>query len=278
MDVPCTPLGISRNRTIEMVTFRDRPLQRMEPNEETRLQPIRMVPDRQSPLDPFFRAASEIKLEFTEIRAAFERLEHHQERSLRPAFGDIGDSLREVNAITIAIGSKMRAVSQRIGGLRLPAGDPPDRVRVVDSLREKLLSAYRAFSREYQISEQVFSVNLQKTLNTQPPPIDVPLIDFGGNQQQTQVERESTDQAIRDLARRSETIRDLFADIAQIVTDQGTLIDRIDIALQAAVVNVEDSHRNVREASEYQRRSRLWICIIVLVLLIVILFVLAMAR
>jgi hypothetical protein len=133
MDGAIRPLGIVRNRTIEMVTFRDQPLQPMEPNEETRFRPVRMAPERESPLSPFFQAATEIKREIAEMQAAFERLGHHQERSLRPAFGDIGESLREINEITSAIGSKMRIVSQRINGLRLPAGNPPDRVCIVDN-------------------------------------------------------------------------------------------------------------------------------------------------
>jgi t-SNARE complex subunit (syntaxin) len=97
-------------------------------------------------------------------------------------------------------------------------------------------------------------------------------------QQQAQIGRERTDQVIQDIARRSEVIRNLFADLAQIVADQGPLVDRIDVTLQMALANAQRAHDDVVPASQYQRRSRLWICIVILIVLIVNLFILALSK
>jgi syntaxin 16 len=248
----------------------------MEPNQETPLQTVHLQPERASPLDNYFQIAFEIKREISELRSLFDRLTRLQERFLRPAFADPADHFREISELTSTIGSRMRSVSQQINGLQLPPGNPPDWVQIVANVRSTLSSSYRTFSNGFQISEQAFSVNLHKKLTKEPPPIEVSFLDLenpGSEQRQLQIEQERNAREIQEIVRRSEAIRDLFLDLENLVIEQGTLVDRIDATLQSTLENARKAHNDVGSATRYQGKSRMWICVVLLILLILILFV-----
>ena len=65
-------------------------------------------------------------------------------------------------------------------------------------------------------------------------------------------------QSISDLA-------EIFHDLSQLVIEQGSVLDRIDYNLEQTEHYTEEAHSELQKASEYQRRARMKLCIILLI-------------
>jgi hypothetical protein len=130
----------------------------------------------------------------------------------------------------------------------------------------------------FKFQSRPFSVNLHKKSAKGPPSIEVSFLDLetpGSEQRQVQIEQERNAREIQEIARRSEAIRDLFLDLENLVVEQGTLVDRIDATLQTTLENAMRAHDEVEGARKHQGKSRMWICVVVLIVIILMLFVCA---
>ncbi|XP_026561292.1 syntaxin-7 [Pseudonaja textilis] len=78
-------------------------------------------------------------------------------------------------------------------------------------------------------------------------------------------ERES---AIRQLESDILDINEIFKDLGMMIHEQGDVIDSIEANVETAEVHVQQANQQLSRASEYQRKSRKKICIIVLILAI----------
>lgn len=78
-------------------------------------------------------------------------------------------------------------------------------------------------------------------------------------------ERES---AIRQLEADILDINEIFKDLGMMIHEQGDVIDSIEANVETAEVHVQQANQQLSRASEYQRKSRKKICILILVLAI----------
>uniref|UniRef100_A0A8C5RSC7 Syntaxin-7 n=1 Tax=Laticauda laticaudata TaxID=8630 RepID=A0A8C5RSC7_LATLA len=78
-------------------------------------------------------------------------------------------------------------------------------------------------------------------------------------------ERES---AIRQLESDILDINEIFKDLGMMIHEQGDVIDSIEANVETAEVHVQQANQQLSRASEYQRKSRKKICIIILILVI----------
>ncbi|XP_040572810.1 syntaxin-16 [Lepeophtheirus salmonis] len=67
-------------------------------------------------------------------------------------------------------------------------------------------------------------------------------------------------------------LNSLFIDLAQIVSEQGTMIDRIDYNVENSQIKVEDGLKVLQKAAKYQKQSRKMKCILVLSVMVFSLF------
>jgi len=96
------------------------------------------------------------------------------------------------------------------------------------------------------------------------------------NFMQIENEREFTDAMIQDreegIKQIESTIREvngIFTDLAQIVHEQGYMIDNIESNVESASHNTAEAVVELRNASKYQRRSRTKMCILLLIVSVV---------
>lgn len=54
-----------------------------------------------------------------------------------------------------------------------------------------------------------------------------------------------------------------FQDLAQLVVDQGTILDRIDYNVEHSVMQIKSAHRHVQKAEQNQKTRKMQ-CIVVL--------------
>lgn len=78
-------------------------------------------------------------------------------------------------------------------------------------------------------------------------------------------ERES---AIRQLESDILDINEIFKDLGMMIHEQGDVIDSIEANVETAEVHVQQANQQLSRASEYQRKSRKKICILILILAI----------
>lgn len=69
-------------------------------------------------------------------------------------------------------------------------------------------------------------------------------------------------------------LNDIFKDLAHMVRDQGTVLDRIDYNIEQTQFSVYDGYRQLQKAENYQRKNRKMHCIFILGLTVTILLVL----
>lgn len=67
-------------------------------------------------------------------------------------------------------------------------------------------------------------------------------------------------------------LNDIFKDISQMVTDQGTVLDRIDYNIEQSSIQVQQGYSQLKKADAYQRKNRKMVAIIILAASIIVLF------
>lgn len=78
------------------------------------------------------------------------------------------------------------------------------------------------------------------------------------------------DQAIRSLQRDMSEVHDMFKDLANLVSEQGHMIDDIESNVNSAVVDVGAAQAAVEQANRSQKSSRSKLCIIAVVITVIV--------
>ena len=84
---------------------------------------------------------------------------------------------------------------------------------------------------------------------------------------------EERDQEIRKIAESIQELSGIFKELAVLVIDQGTILDRIDFNMEQVVEHVEEGIKQLEKAEEYQKSARPKWCIAILLFLITCLLV-----
>merc|ERR1711860_404215 len=88
----------------------------------------------------------------------------------------------------------------------------------------------------------------------------------------------SYDQNFSDAQMQSITeLNSIFRDLAQMIVDQGTVLDRIDYNVEHASFRTEQGLKQLQKAETYQKKNRKMMCIIVLGVIACVMFILLVA-
>jgi syntaxin 16 len=75
------------------------------------------------------------------------------------------------------------------------------------------------------------------------------------------------DEEIMKIAKSIEELAQIFKELAVLVIDQGTILDRIDYNMEHAVEHAKEGVKQLAKAEEHQKKNLAIKCIILLVLL-----------
>mmetsp|Transcript_7477 Transcript_7477/g.19932 ORF Transcript_7477/g.19932 Transcript_7477/m.19932 type:complete len:324 (+) Transcript_7477:58-1029(+) len=89
---------------------------------------------------------------------------------------------------------------------------------------------------------------------------------------------EERDQEIRKIVSSITELAEIMRDLATLVVDQGTILDRIDRNVEEVGIRVEEGVGQLERAEKNQKMSRMFICIVVLVVIILLLLIIIVAR
>ncbi|XP_031845021.1 syntaxin 16 [Nomia melanderi] len=98
-------------------------------------------------------------------------------------------------------------------------------------------------------------------------------LDDPGDRMKFALERE---EQIGSIVQSIADLRHVFKDLANMVQDQGTILDRIDYNIEQTQVQIQESYKQLKKADSYQRANKKLYCIVVLagaIILVSLLFV-----
>ena len=284
-------VGMNKDKTYDFLQARDGskvyPMMQQEDNDTTSLisNQDRSPQLQPSILEPFFSAALNIKAELNSLNPSFESLLKAQQECLRPTFADSTESIVRINSSTQQINNQLEQIHQRIQKFQTYSSDHPDRAKIIHNLHQMLTEAYREFSLKFKMAQQTFSASYSRSTTSAQPKSDntFSFADFAfdderANYLHQNVMQQRENDEIAQLTRRAEEVQQLFKDLAVLIADQGTIIDRIDYNIQEAKSNAEAAHEEIVEAEKYQKKSRMWICAVIMGIMVFILLLMAIFK
>lgn len=88
----------------------------------------------------------------------------------------------------------------------------------------------------------------------------------------------SRDQEIANIAQSIEELGTIFKELAVLVIDQGTILDRIDYNMEAVVEHTKTGIQQLEKAEKHQKNARPMKCIICLLCLIFVLLIILVLK
>ncbi|CAG9793131.1 unnamed protein product [Diatraea saccharalis] len=82
------------------------------------------------------------------------------------------------------------------------------------------------------------------------------------------------EEEVNKIVRSIVDLNDIFKDLAHMVNEQGTVLDRIDYNIEQTQVQVYEGYKQLQKAERYQRKNRKMHCIFILAVTIVVLVIL----
>ena len=275
-----------KDKTLEFITHRDgssktsRLSRSLSSNSDTTnlLQPLQI---NRSPLDDFFELSRSIKNDINKLNNLFEQLIKAHQACLRPTFEDPQNQFIAVNELTTQISSELQIIYNKILLLNIKSPNFLDREKIIENLKLSLLDNYKTISLQFQMTQQTFSASYNRfskpKFKNNSPSIDLTSFNLGdeNSQRALELQQRHENDELEQIRRRAADIQQIFKNLATLISEQGTLIDRIDYNITEALDNAKSAHENVVQAEKYQKKSRMWICAIILIVLILFLIVIA---
>lgn len=82
------------------------------------------------------------------------------------------------------------------------------------------------------------------------------------------------EEEVNKIVRSIVDLNDIFKDLAHMVNEQGTVLDRIDYNIEQTQVQVHEGYKQLQKAERYQRSNRKMHCILILGATIIVLVIL----
>ncbi|KAL0811646.1 hypothetical protein ABMA28_009098 [Loxostege sticticalis] len=120
-------------------------------------------------------------------------------------------------------------------------------------------------------TQKNFSINDDQTNETFQKQTQKQMLLFQEENTRMVAERE---QEVNQIVRSIVDLNDIFKDLAHMVHEQGTVLDRIDYNIEQTQVQVHEGYKQLQKAERYQKKNRKMHCILILAVTIIILVIL----
>lgn len=201
---------------------------------------------------------------------------------------------REIDILTKSITIKFQEsekILKRILATGAKPGNTDERVR--RNIQRSLATRLQELSGNFRGTQRSYLAKLQKKKKetegegfggNNDGGVEVEDIDPGFSEYQQEMIRanvddiDQRDQEIMEIAKSIEDLAIVFKELAVLVIDQGTILDRIDYNMEVAVDRVDQGVVQLEKARKYQKASRPLKCICFLVVVIVILIIMLIVK
>ncbi|XP_072308657.1 syntaxin-16 isoform X2 [Eucyclogobius newberryi] len=95
--------------------------------------------------------------------------------------------------------------------------------------------------------------------------------------EQNSVVVQEREREIRNIVQSISDLNEIFRDLATMVVEQGTVLDRIDFNVEQACVKTDDGLQQLQKAEQYQKKNRKMLVILILFVIVVVLILILFA-
>ena len=284
-------IGVNKDRSHEFFEYRDplynsgfKATETSTLIDKTQSQQL----DSFSPLDPFFKAHNNIKSLFSQIQNHMHTLDKIFKENKQPNFGitlDIKEHVHKLQQIMSKEFDNIIDMIQLLNPQNIDSSLFKDRETIINNLHQYHLQNYHSLKAQFQleIEELTTLIRADEQNNMKHDDlIDFTPLQIDSNPSENHLLHEQEireNEEIEEICRRAQEIQSIFLQLAEMISLQGTIIDRIDMNIQNAKTNAEEAHKQVKKAESYQRKSnKMWICVIILLIMIIILIIAAIIK
>mmetsp|Transcript_120224 Transcript_120224/g.340282 ORF Transcript_120224/g.340282 Transcript_120224/m.340282 type:complete len:301 (+) Transcript_120224:58-960(+) len=296
------PIFISRDLTVSFLQHRD--VKRASPgNHSDTIQKQRLLgPEAEvigistgatAPavvLPPqWVNAAEEIREDIKMIREKLGQLASLRHKRLLRVFGDDAASDKDVELVSKQLGALIRRCEQQIHQLKTrgcaSAKDQEFRQNVQRSLAtqlQQLSQRFRSAQKDYLT--EIHRRNKGGLFGNNGSSPDEKAMEMGftdGQIQELENMENSSSQRSGEISHIASSISELhtvFKELAVLVIDQGSILDRIDYNIEQVVVQSREAGRQLKKAEDHQKSNRAMKCIFALVVANVIMIVILVIK
>jgi syntaxin 16 len=203
------------------------------------------------------------------------------------------DAKDHAEALTRELQMGFKNLNAEISGIQSIPGSDDAEVR--KEVKQQLARALMSLTMEFRKEETRFlsKVEAQKGLaagsamglvESAHLDEDTDLLDPGFSQTQAQAADSMSAVAIerdREIVKIVETITELaqiMRDLGALVVEQGTILDRIDCNIADTEVKITEGVRHIQQAEKKQKSTRMFMCIVGLVIFIVVMLIIIAAK
>uniref|UniRef100_A0A3P8UZB8 Syntaxin-16 n=1 Tax=Cynoglossus semilaevis TaxID=244447 RepID=A0A3P8UZB8_CYNSE len=228
----------------------------------------------------------EIQYEITRIRQKMKELALlHDKHMNRPTLDDSSEEEHAIEITTQEITQMFHRCQRAVTGLQARCGhctEQEERLlrNVVASLAQSLQELSINFrhtqsgylKRRYEEPNHFFDSGPLMEEDE-----DLALYDKGFTDdqlmlvEQNSVMVEEREREIRQIVQSISDLNEIFRDLAGMVLEQGTVLDRIDFNVEQACVKTEDGFKQLQKAEQYQKKNRKMLVILILFVIVIVL-------
>jgi syntaxin 16 len=237
--------------------------------------------------------SEKIRMDLSILKERLSKLKELHGKMLLVSFNTDDSAQAQVEALTREMQAGFKKLNAEINNMEQTPG--ADDAEVRQQVQRQLAKALMVLTMDFRKEETRFlnKVEANKGLveNSSLMGVlgddstsDLASMDPGFTQAQiaavevSQALAEERDREIQQIVNTIVELAQIMRDLGALVVDQGTLLDRIDYNIQQSAIKVEEGTKAIVQAEKTQKSSRMFLCIIALVVLIVVMLIVVIAR
>lgn len=223
-----------------------------------------------------------MRAELNFLRAKLDEIEKLQKRSLRPTFTDSTEELSQLDYHVSSMNTKLRELKQKLKQFTVPSTNSSEYIRtILHNLERMITEEIQDFSIKFRLSQQMFSaafarIEAQKN-RANPQNADPEITDLLHTNQEERENKQFLDD-LRIVNERAAAVRDILVNLADLIAQQGEVVNRIDQNIQNSYEHVKIAHEELEKAHKHRKKSRMWLCAAILAGLIVLLLIVGVCK
>lgn len=237
-------------------------------------------------------SAEQAREDIKNIRQKLVQLTKAQQKRLLKVFGDDGAPDKDVEAVSGQISSLVRQCEQTIHQVKTRGADrdrTEKEVQCRQNVQKSLATQLQTLSQSFRQSQKDYLHKIRErqkgSLWDEPAKggaggdLDIGFSDEQGQELEAmEVNASQRSQEICSIATSINDLHTVFKELAVLVIDQGSILDRIDYNIEQVVVQSAEANKQLQKAEESSKSNRAMKCIIILVIINLILIVILIIK
>ncbi|XP_066558226.1 syntaxin-16 isoform X1 [Amia ocellicauda] len=238
----------------------------------------------------------EIQYDITRIRQKMKELASlHDKHMNRPTLDDSSEEEHAIEIATQEITQMFHRCQRAVVGLQRCCGHCTEQEeRLLRNVLSSLAQSLQELSTGFRHTQSSYLKRMKNReerskhfFDTSGPLVeedeDDALYDRGFTDDQLVLVEQNTvlveerEREIRQIVQSISDLNEIFRDLASMVVEQGTVLDRIDFNVEQACVKTEDGLKQLQKAEQYQKKNRKMLVIFILFVIVIVLILVLIA-